>query len=316
MINEQGAAATPGERDHRRHHFNAGAQRIEQIGTGIESGIRRYNIVPTYIQPVVGNGSDISAANPQSGITEAERDGGIPADSYFNDILIPDTNVAGNISFNMFIVRHHPILFTMGVIIFWDHQAPDGIQLPVARIISQILDMPVEVRESPILLRGFNRQRNQHNARTILDGIQDKYTRVNGTDESLLLVVGADLCIPGCDFIFGLARAGINAAIISTARLGNGYYGRKHRDDDIIDRVVKEGAHEIGHLFGLTHCDDPECIMFLPETLDDLDGKKKMLCPLCQEHLDARRDEGKKAETAPAASEKTALPQIPRGRSS
>ncbi|KQC04079.1 MAG: peptidase M54 [Methanoculleus sp. SDB] len=189
----------------------------------------------------------------------------------------------------------------MGVIIFWDHQAPDGIQLPVARMISQILDMPVEVRESPILLRGFNRQRNQHNARAILDDIQDKYTRVNGTEESLLLVVAADLCIPERDFLFGLAREAINTAIISTARLGNGYYGRLHHDDDIIDRVVKEGAHEIGHLFGLAHCDEPECIMFLPETLDDLDRKKKMLCPLCREHLADRRDRRKTAGTAPAA---------------
>jgi archaemetzincin len=36
---------------------------------------------------------------------------------------------------------------------------------------------------------------------------------------------------------------------------------------------------------GLAHCDDPECIMFYPQTLDELDRKKKMLCPKCRESL-------------------------------
>ncbi|NYT04999.1 MAG: archaemetzincin family Zn-dependent metalloprotease [Methanomicrobiales archaeon] len=175
----------------------------------------------------------------------------------------------------------------MGVIIFWDRQAPEGIQLPVARIISQILDIPVDVRENPVMIRGFDRQRNQHNARAILDDMQDKYTRVNGMADSLLLVIPGDLYLPGGDFVFGLARQGINAAVVSTARLANGWYGREHRDDDIIDRVAKEGAHEIGHLIGLDHCDNPECIMFLPETLDDLDRKKKMLCPQCRKLLES-----------------------------
>ena len=67
--------------------------------------------------------------------------------------------------------------------------------------------------------------------------------------------------------------------------LGNEYYGREGNDDDLIDRITKEGAHEVGHLVGLGHCDNTECIMFRPDTLDELDGKKKMFCPACREKL-------------------------------
>ena len=40
-------------------------------------------------------------------------------------------------------------------------------------------------------------------------------------------------------------------------------------------------AHEIGHLLGLGHCTNRECVMFKPDTLDELDRKKKQLCSSC-----------------------------------
>jgi archaemetzincin len=85
--------------------------------------------------------------------------------------------------------------------------------------------------------------------------------------------------------VFGLARESIGAAVVSTARLSNEYYDRPGDDDDLIDRITKEGAHEILHLLGLGHCTNPECVMFKPDTLDELDRKKKMLCPACHDQV-------------------------------
>ena len=78
----------------------------------------------------------------------------------------------------------------------------------------------------------------------------------------------------------------MGAGVVSTARLNNEYYGRRGSDDDFIDRIVKEGSHEIGHMLGLPHCTVPECIMFRPDTLDELYRKKKVLCPDCRELLE------------------------------
>ena len=176
----------------------------------------------------------------------------------------------------------------MNIKVFWDPQSPSGLQLPVSRLISMILDQPVEVLESPLLVDGYDRDRNQHDARKILDRIQNTYIRRFNIQDPLLLVVPCDLFVGGCDFVFGLARSQIGAAVVSTARLDNTYYGRDAHDEDLIDRIAKEGAHELGHLLGLDHCENPECTMFRPATLDELDRKKKMLCPACRQALSGR----------------------------
>lgn len=69
--------------------------------------------------------------------------------------------------------------------------------------------------------------------------------------------------------------------MISSARLKNEYWGLPSDEMMLVDRLSREGAHELGHLLHLDHCDNPSCIMANPLTLDDLDNKKSMLCPLC-----------------------------------
>lgn len=179
----------------------------------------------------------------------------------------------------------------MGINILWDQQAPGGIELPVVRVIAMILGKDPGLVEYPFLIDGYDRNRNQHDAQKILDRLQDTLTRRYDIDGPLLLVTSRDLYVNGCDFVFGLARPACGVAVVSTARLGNDYYGRTPDDADLIDRTAKEGAHELGHLLGLDHCENPECVMFRPRTLDELDRKRKMLCPACREAL-AVREEG------------------------
>jgi archaemetzincin len=179
----------------------------------------------------------------------------------------------------------------MHIHIFWDALSPAGLQLPVKRMISSVLGVPITVSENHVRMMGYVVARQQIDAQALLDSIQT-YKHRHGIDDPVLLVVNQDLFRNGNSFVFGLAREQVGAAVVSSARLGNEYYGRQENDDDLIDRLTKEGAHEIGHLLGLGHCDNPECVMFRPDTLDELDRKKKMLCPDCAARLAECRADG------------------------
>ena len=173
----------------------------------------------------------------------------------------------------------------MHIHIFWDSLSPPGLQIPVTRMISSILGMPATVSENHVRMMGYVDGRKQIDAQVLLDSIQ-AYKHRHAIQDPLLLVVHQDLFNNGNSFVFGLARQSVGAAVVSTARLSNEYYGREGNDDDLIDRITKEGAHEVGHLLGLAHCHDRECIMFKPDTLDELDRKKKVLCKKCSERLE------------------------------
>jgi archaemetzincin len=175
----------------------------------------------------------------------------------------------------------------MHIHIFWDSQSPAGLQMPVARCIESILGVKATVSENHVRITGLDMIRKQVDAQSLLDSIQ-AYKHRHEIAEPVLLVVHQDLFRDGNSFVFGLARESVGAGVVSTARLNNEYYGRRGNDDDFIDRIVKEGAHEIGHLLGMPHCPDRECVMFKPDTLDELDRKKKNICPACRELLDKR----------------------------
>jgi archaemetzincin len=176
----------------------------------------------------------------------------------------------------------------MHIHIFWDALSPPGLQMPVSRMISSVLGVHAMVSENHVRMMGYVMARKQIDAQALLDSVQ-AYKHRHGIDEPVLLVVNQDLFRNGNSFVFGLAREQVGAAVVSTARLNNEYYGLRSSDDDLIDRITKEGAHEIGHLLGLGHCENRECIMFRPDTLDELDRKKKMLCPACAASLDGKR---------------------------
>ncbi|HOX34760.1 MAG TPA: archaemetzincin family Zn-dependent metalloprotease [Methanoregulaceae archaeon] len=174
----------------------------------------------------------------------------------------------------------------MHIHIFWDSGAPEGIQTPVVKNITSLAGIQPSVEENPVRLAGYAGEKKQVDAAVLLDSIS-AYRRRHAIPDPVLLVIAQDLFIPRHSFVFGLAREREGVAVVSSARLGNSFYGRDHSDDDLIDRLSKEGAHEIGHLLGLSHCSVPECIMFKPDTLAELDCKKKMFCPSCRQALES-----------------------------
>jgi archaemetzincin len=172
----------------------------------------------------------------------------------------------------------------MDIKIFWDRGAPQGLEIPVARTITQILDIPVQVCNNPLLYNGFHMTRKQFDATVILSCL-DTYKRRNNLNVPLLLVIHDDIFKPSSRYVFGLARPGTGSSVVSTARLINEFWDLPGDEQVLISRLVTEGAHEIGHLLGLQHCSDERCIMSNPRCLDDLDMKKPWLCDSCKTHV-------------------------------
>jgi archaemetzincin len=60
------------------------------------------------------------------------------------------------------------------------------------------------------------------------------------------------------------------------------FYGLPADPAVLIDRLIKESVHEVGHTLDLTHCDDYACAMAPSHAVEWIDLKEAMLCPNCQ----------------------------------
>lgn len=116
----------------------------------------------------------------------------------------------------------------------------------------------------------YDAMRKQYHALKIIEAIAVRRKPDSGFN---LCLVQDDIFIDRMNFIFGLADPRIKTAVVSSFRL-NGTH--------LIDRLVKEIVHELGHLMGLGHCADLRCVMHFSNTLSDTDHKSADLCTGCR----------------------------------
>lgn len=92
-------------------------------------------------------------------------------------------------------------------------------------------------------------------------------------------IIESDMYVPGLNFVFGEARMPGKVGVISTARL-------KTKDKGLFEaRLLKEAVHELGHSYGLPHCENEQCVMFFSNTIQDTDRKGERFCPSCDRRL-------------------------------
>ncbi len=127
----------------------------------------------------------------------------------------------------------------------------------------------------------FDPRRGQHSSTRILHWLAD---RRPAEATKVVALTDTDLFIPVLTFVFGEAQLGGVAAVVSTARLLD------HRGPPdarrLAERLAKEVVHELGHTFGLVHCDRPRCVMRRSASLSDVDAKAVTPCPDCRLRLD------------------------------
>jgi archaemetzincin len=90
-----------------------------------------------------------------------------------------------------------------------------------------------------------------------------------------------DLFIPVLTFVFGQAQLDGPGAVVSTYRLRSEFYGLPGDEGMLVERAIKECVHELGHSFGLVHCQDYGCVMHASSSVDEVDIKGADFCRRC-----------------------------------
>jgi archaemetzincin len=148
--------------------------------------------------------------------------------------------------------------------------------------LSRIFGDTVVSSRDQIPVSAFNDDRRQYNAASILDllksyKIPERY--------KMLGIVDVDIYMSELNYVFGLADMNGYCALISLTRLRQEFYGLPADMELFLDRVVKEATHELGHAFGLEHCDNNKCVMHFSNSLQDTDIKGNLFCHNCKPKL-------------------------------
>lgn len=128
----------------------------------------------------------------------------------------------------------------------------------------------------------FEPKRNQYYARKIIEIIlQD----LPDDCEKMICVTDVDLCTPVLTFVYGEAQLNGKIAVVSTKRLRQEFYGMPQNDELLLERLVKECLHELGHCYGLVHCSSKYCVMYFSSNILNIDNKQSNYCVNCQNFL-------------------------------
>lgn len=135
-----------------------------------------------------------------------------------------------------------------------------------------------------VVIQNFiDRSRSQLRSTDLLHWILE---RVKPTKEMKILVIcDIDAYSGNLNFVFGEAHLGGQVAAIYLPRLRAEFYNLESDEPVFYDRIVKEAIHELGHAFGLIHCNNKRCVMHFSNSLYDTDFKNKSFCENCKNKL-------------------------------
>ena len=155
-----------------------------------------------------------------------------------------------------------------------------GLLIELAQAMADMFRVPCEILSSALDPEfAFHGERQQYHSSEILARMQ---SWVTSDSWRVLGVTAADLYIPILTFVFGEAQIGGLCAVVSLHRLRQEFYGLPPDRGILLQRLLKEAVHEVGHTVNLTHCDDYRCAMAPSHAVEWIDLKESWLCSACQ----------------------------------
>jgi archaemetzincin len=166
---------------------------------------------------------------------------------------------------------------------------PEDLFVAVEQALQSQLDVEV-VRHEVVALpdEAYYPPRKRYRAEKLLDFLEG-FADEAGGDVKILGLTKVDISTTGDDVpdwgIFGLGSCPGRTAVISSKRLERRPRNREH----VRFRVSNVAVHEVGHTFGLPHCDEKEveCVMLDAEGgIENTDTSSGKLGPGCSKKLD------------------------------
>jgi len=134
----------------------------------------------------------------------------------------------------------------------------------------------------PFPKHAFDEEKKQWSAEKILKALREENSARIHADK-VLGVTDVDIHVKRTNYVFGLSEIGGSTSLISVHRYHPELYG-KHKSGLYENRTIREAIHELGHSFGLQHCEN-KCVMHFSNSIEEVDKKPSAFCKECTKHL-------------------------------
>ncbi len=152
-----------------------------------------------------------------------------------------------------------------------DHAVNELSQSFSSNIFVEILNIPIE--------NALSASRSQYYSTQIIANSAELTSHLDG---KVLILTSLDLFVPALTYIFGEAQLRGKYSIVSACRLHEEFYSGQTNEALLIERTNKEVLHELGHNFGLKHCNDWDCVMHSSPGIEQVDIKGRFYCKNCR----------------------------------
>jgi archaemetzincin len=152
----------------------------------------------------------------------------------------------------------------------------------IHEILNENFDRDVRILPSKPLPKRFRvAERGQYDANLIMRWAEEN---MPADTYRHITVVGEDIFSERCNFIFGEARIRGKSALVSLYRFTDP--SKPPGDEPLFrERITKLLLHELGHTFGLQHCENKHCVMAFANSLRELDMLSSSYCDECRKKL-------------------------------